>query len=100
MDTLNTIETNTTETPTTTNERISLDFLSGRISPEILPIDEAAARLRWSKEKLIRLHCERKGPPRIKVGKSIYYHWPSVVAWLLTFEQTEPRAYKRKASKA
>ncbi len=79
-----------TTTPTT----------KSRISDELFAIDELAEKLRWSKEKLIRLHVTRKGPPRIKVGKSIYYHWPTVLEWLLTHQQTEPRAYKRKASKA
>ena len=43
-----------------------------------------AKMLGMSERHLLRMHAERRGPPVIKIGRKIYYHKASVVAWLLS----------------
>lgn len=62
--------------------------------------EQFAEAMGWTVTKLTRMHVARKGPPRIKIGKSIYYYMPSVAAWLLTQQMEEPRAKRRRSSKA
>jgi excisionase family DNA binding protein len=54
--------------------------------------DETAAFLRISPRTLYRLYVHREGPPRIKYGRTVLYKRTSVVAWLDSREQAQPRA--------
>ncbi len=85
--------TNSTSTATDT----TITTLSG-LGPDFLTQGELAEMLGWSSQKLIRLHVARKGPPKIKIGKSIYYYRPAVAAWLITQQKTEPQANRRDPS--
>ena len=62
-------------------DNLGPDFLDNAAMSRVLGI---------SPRKLARLHAERKGPPRIMLGKKILYHRPSVLAWLVTQQQEEP----------
>jgi hypothetical protein len=52
---------------------------------------------------LSRLHTKRIGPPRIKLGKKVLYHRPSVIAWLASQQEEDQRKkapYRKKAQAA
>jgi hypothetical protein len=59
---------------------LSEDFLSGRNLSDLLGISE---------RKLARLHAQRRGPPRIALGKKVYYYLPAVVSWLVSLQQAD-----------
>ena len=88
------------ENPTTIQSAKSApDLRRDLISPQQL-----AAELKMSLRTLQRHHDARTGPPRITLGKHIYYRRATVEAWLQTHEgfgQVLPaRSLRRPVSRA
>ena len=54
---------------------------------EYLTSDEVSDWLKVSRRTLHRWARLQKGPPNIKVGRSVYYRRASVEQWLLSLEQ-------------
>ncbi|GAA4641491.1 hypothetical protein GCM10023115_00380 [Pontixanthobacter gangjinensis] len=54
----------------------------------LLTVSNAADILRVSRRTLSRWARLRKGPPRIKVGRTIYYRREAIDKWLLSLEET------------
>ena len=50
--------------------------------PNLLTKQELAEYLGKSVKAIDRLEAQRKGPPRIKLGRTVYYRTESVEAWL------------------
>jgi hypothetical protein len=48
----------------------------------LLPPPVVAQRLNVAVQTLARWRSERVGPPFLRVGGRIAYHWPDVVRWL------------------
>ena len=62
---------------------------------------ETAEFLRISPRTLHRLYLLREGPPQIRYGRKILYKRTSVIAWLDSREQAQPRANRsRRTAKA
>ena len=59
---------------------------------------DLARRLHRSVRTLQRLAATRSGPPRIKIGRSVYYKIDSVRAWLVQQEK-KPAESARSASR-
>lgn len=59
------------------HDKINVDFLSS---------EEVSLALNISTRTLHRWGRLRKGPPSIKVGRSVYYRRASIERWLLTLE--------------
>lgn len=57
------------------------------ILPDRLTHEQVAAQLGISPRTLDRWHALGEGPPRIKVGKQIFYRLASVRAWLESREK-------------
>lgn len=57
---------------------------------------DCAKQLKMSERKLARLHTERKGPPRIRIGQRLYYARESVLAWLKSLEEPTPDVHQHK----
>lgn len=58
-------------------------------SRDLVPGEQIANELGISERTLLRWAQSRKGPPRIKVGRSVFYRRSSVEAWLATLEQSD-----------
>ena len=56
------------------------------LESEYLTSDQVADWLKVSRRTLHRWARVRKGPPSVKVGRSIYYRRASVEQWLLSLE--------------
>lgn len=54
---------------------------------KLLTISDAAEILSVSRRTLSRWARLRKGPPRIKVGRSIFYRRSSLERWLVSLEE-------------
>ena len=69
--------------------------LDGYLSREAL-----AEQLGKSVRTIDRWETRRAGPPRVLLGKTIFYRLESVRAWLLSCEEQrgEPRRRRRKAA--
>lgn len=65
---------------------------SSRIASDLLTIDELASELGVARRTVERWHAVRIGPPRIRVGRKVYYRAAAVRMWLEAHEQAEPRA--------
>jgi hypothetical protein len=76
------------------------------LDPDFLSQRDLSHLLGFSERKLARLHAMRKGPPRITLGKKVFYYKPAVVAWMVSLQQAdtspkttyrprEPRSQKR-----
>jgi hypothetical protein len=61
--------------------------LIGLLKPEQL-----AEQLNVTKRTLQRWEVERIGPPRVVIGRQIFYRIASVDAWLISREQRRGRA--------
>ncbi|WP_218917153.1 helix-turn-helix transcriptional regulator [Croceibacterium atlanticum] len=59
---------------------------------EYLTSDEVSDWLKVSRRTLHRWARLRKGPPSVKVGRSVYYRRTSVEQWLLALEQSHTGA--------
>ena len=64
-------------------------------SDYLLPA-ELARELDVSDRTLYRWHCERVGPPRVVVGRTILYRRAAVLEWLASREE-KPAASRRTA---
>ena len=53
-----------------------------------LTSDQASRSLGISKRTLHRWGRQRKGPPRIKIGRNVLYRQAALEAWLLQNEET------------
>ena len=67
----------------------SEDFLllAGYLKPKDL-----AKELDVSERTIARWHHFREGPPRVEIGRKVYYRKESVLAWIASCEHPEPRA--------
>jgi len=54
---------------------------------DLLTADDIAVLLNVSRRTLSRWSRLRKGPPRVKVGRSVFYRRHSVEEWFLSLEQ-------------
>lgn len=61
---------------------------------DLLTIRELAEQLEVTCRTLERWNAQRIGPPRIKLGKKVYYRIEAVKEWILSQEQAQPRAVK------
>lgn len=57
------------------------------ILDDYLTVTECAAELRIDKRTLERWHRLREAPPRVKIGKRVYYRREAVAEWLRSCEQ-------------
>lgn len=57
------------------------------LESEYLTSDEVSDWLKVSRRTLHRWARLRKGPPSVKVGRSVYYRRASVEQWLLSLEE-------------
>lgn len=57
------------------------------ITENFLSESETAEVLRVKKETLRNWRCQRKGPPRIKIGRKIFYRREALVAWMQSQEK-------------
>jgi predicted DNA-binding transcriptional regulator AlpA len=72
---------------------MSEQLLDGYIEPR-----ELAKQIKTSKRTLDRWDKKRIGPPRIVIGRKIYYRREAVLAWLNSREvdRREPRIVRRR----
>lgn len=61
------------------------------IRDELLTPDELAEQMAVTRRTVERWHARRIGPPRIKVGKNVFYRRDAVRSWLLASEETQVR---------
>ena len=74
--------------PTLTNEATQpANILIGLLTPEQL-----AQQLGVTTRTLSRWEVQRIGPPRVVIGRQIFYRIVSVDAWLLSREQRRSRS--------
>ena len=66
------------------------------LGDEFLTPDALARELGKSPRTLARWNVLRCGPPKIRVGRSVYYRRTSVRQWLESREEIQARAKKRK----
>jgi DNA-binding transcriptional MerR regulator len=66
-----------------------IDILEGYVTPQQL-----AKQLRITRRTLSRWEVQRLGPPRVVVGRQIFYRTSSVLAWLESHEQRRSRTRK------
>jgi predicted DNA-binding transcriptional regulator AlpA len=57
-----------------------------------LKAKELAQALGVSERTIARWHHFREGPPRVEIGRKVYYRLESVNAWVASCERPEPRA--------
>ena len=70
---------------------LGVNLLAGEyVTPEQL-----AAELGISVRTLHRWHTARQGPPRVVLGRVIFYRRSSVLAWLVSREETPTRRGRR-----
>ena len=83
--------------PTTTTE-------SANPAPDLITPRELAAALKMSLRTLARHHEARTGPPRISLGRHLFYRRAAVEAWLQSCESygkgmPSPRKLSKPASR-
>jgi predicted DNA-binding transcriptional regulator AlpA len=62
-------------------------ILAGYLTPKNL-----AQALGVSERTVARWHRFREGPPRVEIGRKVYYRLESVNAWIASCERSEARA--------
>ncbi len=62
-------------------------ILVGYLTPKDL-----AQALGVSERTIARWHHFREGPPRVEIGRKVYYRLESVSAWVASCERPEPRS--------
>jgi len=67
-------------------DRLS-SILAGYLTPKNL-----AQALGVSERTVARWHRLREGPPRVEIGRKVFYRLESVSAWVASCERPEPRA--------
>lgn len=60
-----------------------------RLDADLLTPDEVADELETTRRTIDRWHSRRIGPPRIKIGRKVYYRREAVRDWLLANEGRE-----------
>lgn len=60
-----------------------------RLNDDLLTPDEVAEELETTRRTIDRWHSRRIGPPRIKIGRKVYYRREAVRDWLLANEGRE-----------
>ncbi len=70
-----------------TNHADEVLLLAGYLKPKDL-----AKALDVSERTIARWHHFREGPPRVEIGRKVYYRKESVMAWIASCERPEPRA--------
>jgi len=73
------------QNPETTQAGETL-LLAGYLKPKDL-----AKALHVSERTIARWHHFREGPPRVEIGRKVYYRKESVTAWIASCERPEPR---------
>ena len=68
------------------SDRLS-SILAGYLTPK-----ELADAFGVTERTIARWHRHRQGPPRVTIGRKVYYRRESVNAWLTECERPEPRA--------
>jgi predicted DNA-binding transcriptional regulator AlpA len=68
---------------------------SSHLIPDLLSAEQVALELGISKRTLHRWGRLRKGPPRIKVGRSVFYRIEAVADWMMALEECNIVAPKR-----
>jgi predicted DNA-binding transcriptional regulator AlpA len=68
------------------------DATQASITAEYMEPQELARELGKSERTLHRWHVERVGPPRVVVGRMVLYRRASVLEWLRSLEQSQPRS--------
>jgi predicted DNA-binding transcriptional regulator AlpA len=63
-------------------------ILVGLLTPKDLALE-----LGVTERTIARWHRHRIGPPRIRIGRKVYYRKDSVIAWVGSCENSEPRAH-------
>ncbi|MDT8321815.1 MAG: helix-turn-helix domain-containing protein [Xanthomonadales bacterium] len=58
-----------------------------RLNEDLLTADQVAQELDTTRRTVDRWHSRRIGPPRIKIGRKVYYRRDAVREWLLRLEQ-------------
>jgi|GEM_PF-828255 predicted DNA-binding transcriptional regulator AlpA len=69
-------------------------LLAGYLKPKDL-----AKALEVSERTIARWHHLREGPPRVEIGRKVYYRQESVIAWIASCERPEPRAGRARRSR-
>lgn len=65
--------------------------MKDKVQPELtnfLTAEQTAQLLNISRRTLHRWGRQRKGPPRVKIGRSIYYREAALQGWLLQNEES------------
>jgi predicted DNA-binding transcriptional regulator AlpA len=57
-----------------------------------LKAKDLALALGVSERAIARWHHFREAPPRVEIGRKVYYRLESVSAWIASCERPEPRA--------
>jgi predicted DNA-binding transcriptional regulator AlpA len=73
------------------------DATQAPITAEFMEPQELAKELGKSERTLHRWHVERVGPPRVVVGRMVLYRRASVLEWLRSREEAQPRSRQRSA---
>jgi len=60
-----------------------------RLNEDLLTADQVAQELDTTRRTVDRWHARRIGPPRIKIGRKVYYRREAVREWLLANEGRE-----------
>ncbi len=68
------------------SDRLS-SILAGYLTPK-----ELAQALGVSERTVARWHRFREGPPRVEIGRKVFYRLESVNTWIASCERTEARA--------
>lgn len=58
------------------------------LNEDLLTADDVAQELETTRRTIDRWHSRRIGPPRIKIGRKVYYRREAVREWLLRIEQS------------
>jgi predicted DNA-binding transcriptional regulator AlpA len=64
-------------------------ILAGLLTPKGLALE-----LGVTERTIARWHQHRIGPPRVRIGRKVYYRKDSVIAWVGSCENSEPRAHR------
>lgn len=73
------------------SETKETDRLSSLLAGYLTPRDLAQA-LGVSERTIARWRHFREGPPRVEIGRKVFYRFESVSAWIASCEHPEPRA--------
>ena len=60
--------------------------------PDLLTRSDLARFLNVSEKTINRWYAERKGPPRVKVGRKVFYRKEAVLEWIARQEEVPPRS--------